>query len=61
MKDIFKNWKSLGIGGAIGAVATVLIGVGVKVVKGIHDNKELVDSIESYEDIPSNEETQSEE
>lgn len=52
MKDIFKNWKSVGVGGAIGTVATILVGVGVKVVKGIRDKK-LADSIESFDEIPS--------
>lgn len=59
--NIFKNWKSVVGGGLIGIGATVLTEVVVKVIKGRRDDKELADSIESYEDIPSNEETQSEE
>ena len=39
MKDIFKNWKSLGVGGAIGAVVTVLVGVGAQVIKNKRDEK----------------------
>ena len=60
MKDIFKNWKSLGVGGAIGAVVTVLVGVGAQVIKKTRDDKKLSDSIESYSEIPSDGETHTE-
>ena len=60
MKDILKNWKSLVVGGALGAVVTVLGGVGAQVIKNKRDDKKLADSIESYSEIPSNEETQKE-
>lgn len=59
--NIFKNWKSLIVGGVIGTAVTALVGVGAQVIKNKRDDKELANSIESYEDIPSNEETQSEE
>lgn len=54
MKEIFKNWKSVGVGGAIGALATTLVVGGIKIVKSIKDKK-LIEEIDSYEETPSGE------
>lgn len=60
MKELFKNWKLLGIGGAIGATLVGAVMGTIKVVKHIKENKYIA-QIESYEVLPSDGETQSEE
>ena len=55
MKNL--NVKQVGIGGAIGAALVAGATLLVKVIK----NRRLNKSVESYEEFPSDEETQTEE